>query len=138
MHRKPMTLVTRAAALWVFGLLSLAECAWGQSNCKQVKADFSISVPPGPPPKVASGTITNGGDLNGTVRFVDTVATGSATSDPMVVSYSQDIIITTHEGQLTATSVHIFDFANLLNLPPFGLDTSIQRIRPTSAKTGNL
>jgi len=116
----------------------VAECAWGQSNCKEVKAEFSINFPPGVPPKVAVGTVTNGGDLNGTITATDTVAAGSPTSDPFVVSYTQDTIINTHQGQLTSTSVQIFDFFNLINsLPPFGLDTGIQRIGPTSTKTGN-
>src|SRR5690242_14957906 len=84
---------------------SAAECVWGQSNCKQIKADLSISVPPGTPPLVATGTVTNGGDLDGTITLSDTVSSGMPTADPYVVSYTQDIIITTHEGQLTATSV---------------------------------
>jgi len=136
-HRKSMTMMTRAAALLAFGLLSLAECVWGQSNCKDVKADFSVTIPPGPPPKVYGGPVTNGGDLDGTITETDTVSFGLPTSDPYVVSYTQDIIITTHEGQLTATSTRIFDFFNFLfSNPAFGLDIGIQRIGPTSAKTG--
>ena len=116
----------------------VAECAWGQSNCKQVKAEVSLTSPPGPPPVVAVGTITNGGNLNGTITLTDTVNAGSPTPDPFVVSFTQDIIINTHQGQLTATSVQIFDFFNLIySLPPFGLNTGIQRIGPTSTKTGN-
>jgi hypothetical protein len=115
-----------------------AECVWGQSNCKQIKAELSVTVPPGPTPKVTTGTVTNGGDLDGTITLTDTVNSGWPTPDPYVVSYTQDIIITTHEGQLTATSVQIFDFYNLIvSLPPFGLNTGIQRIGTTSAKTGN-
>lgn len=107
-------------------------------NCKQIKADLSITVPPGPPPKVSVGTVTNGGDLDGTMTLTDTVNAGSPTADPYVVSFTQDIIITTHNGQLTATSVQIFDFFNLIfSVPPFGLDAGIQRIGTTSAKTGN-
>jgi hypothetical protein len=131
-------MVTRAAALSALGLFSLAECVWGQSNCKDVKADFSLTVPPGQPPKVAVGTVTNGGDLNGTITLTDSVSVGSPTPDPFVVSYTQDVIITTNEGQLTATSLQAFDFFHLIfSVPPFGLNSRIQRIGPTSAKTGS-
>ena len=50
-----------------------------------------------------------------------------------MVSYTQDLIISTHEGQLTATSVWLFDFSNLAVSAVSG----IARIGPTSANTGN-
>src|SRR5262245_40095681 len=109
MYRIPMTAAVRAAGLLAFSVFFTAESSWGQSNCKDVKADFTITVPPGTPPLVAVGTVTNGGDLDGTITMTDTVSSGSPTSDPYVVSYTQDIVITTRDGQLTATSTRIFD-----------------------------
>jgi len=63
--------------------------------------------------------------------MVDTTAAGFATPDPKVVSYSQDLIISTHEGQLTATSVWLFDFSNL---PAFGVVSGLARVGATSTE----
>ena len=49
-----------------------------------------------------------------------------------VVSYTQDLIISTHVGQLTATSVWLFDFSNL----PIGAVSGIARIGPPAPKPG--
>ena len=108
MHIKRMSIIARAAAVVALGLLSLAECAWGQSNCKQAKGDSeSVAVGSGP----ASGTITNGGDLNGT--FLDVFNSGAfPTPDPMIVSFGGDVTITTNRGVLKASAVHFFDFTN--------------------------
>jgi len=113
----------------VLGLLWPGNPALAQSNCKQLKGELIVHTQPG----TQVGTITNGGYLNGTFKAVDT-SVAFATPDPKVVSYSQDLIISTHLGQLTATKVGLFDFANL----PIGALSSIARIGATSAKTGNV
>ena len=107
----------------------VAQCMAKESNCKQLKGEIVIIPQPG----TSVGTISNGGDLNGTITQVDTVSGGFATPDPKVVSYTQDLIISTHEGQLTATSVWLFDFSSF----PVGAASSIARVGTTSAQTGN-
>ena len=122
MQRNRMSTVTRGSALLALSLLSLSECAWGQSNCKQAKgAAIVVAVGAGP----ASGPITNGGDLNGTVTQVFTSAP-FATPDPSIVSFAGDLTITTNEGQLKASVVNLFDFSN-------GVGSSQARINPSSS-----
>ncbi len=55
-----------------------------------------------------SGTITNGGILNGTTT---TVFTGGPlpTPGPTTSSLSADITVTTHQGQLKTSNVIVFD-----------------------------
>ena len=114
-----------SAAVAALGLLWPGQPALAQSNCKQLKGEIVVRPQPG----TTVGTITNGGYLDGTFTAVDT-SVAFATPDPKVVSYTQDLIISTHVGQLTATSVWIFDFSN------FSI-SGFARIGPTSAKTGN-
>ncbi len=122
MHRKRLSVMTRATAVVALGLFSLAECAWGQSNCKQAKGDaVVVAVGAGP----ASGPITNGGGLNGTVTQVFTSA-AFPTPDPTIVSFAGDLTITTNQGQLKASVVTLFDFSN-------GVGTSQARINPASS-----
>jgi hypothetical protein len=120
---EPKVLVAVAA----LGLCWPGQQAFAQSNCKQLKGEIVVRPQPG----TTVGTITNGGYLNGTFTAVDTSA--FATPDPNVVSYTQDLIISTHMDQLTATSVWLFDFSKL----PIGAVSGMARIGPTSAKTGN-
>jgi hypothetical protein len=122
MHRKRISVMTRTTAVVALGLFSLAECAWGQSNCKQAKGDaVVVAVGAGP----ASGPITNGGDLNGTVTQVFTSA-AFPTPDPTIVSFAGDLTITTNQGQLKASVVNLFDFSN-------GVGASQARIIPASS-----
>jgi hypothetical protein len=122
MSRIRTLVITRAAAVVALGLFSLAKSAWGQSNCKQAKGDtVVVSVGAGP----ASGPITNGGDLNGTVTQVFTSAP-FATPDPSIVSFAGDLTITTNQGQLKASVVNLFDFSN-------GVGSSQARINPATS-----
>jgi hypothetical protein len=117
------------AAVAALGLLWPGQtAAAAQGNCKELKGELVVLPQSG----TTEGTIRNGGELNGTFRAVDT-SVAFATPDPKVVSYTQDLIISTHVGQLTATSVWLFDFSNL----PVGAVSGIARIGPTSAKTGS-
>jgi hypothetical protein len=116
------------ASVAALGLLWPGQPALAQNNCKQLKGEMVVRPQPG----TTVGTITNAGFLDGTFTAVDT-SVAFATPDPKVVSYGQDLIISTHVGQLTATSVWLFDFSSL----PIGAVSGIARIGPTSAKTGN-
>jgi hypothetical protein len=117
---------------FLLGVAALVtECAAAQSNCKQLKGELVVVPQPG----TSVGTITKGGSLSGTYTGVDS-SVGFATPDPKVVSFTQDLIISTRHGQLTATSVWLFDFSNSAFLP-FGAVSAIARIGPTSATTGH-
>jgi hypothetical protein len=122
MYRQRMSVISRATAVVALSLFALAECAWGESNCKQAKGDAVIvAVGSGP----ASGPITNGGDLNGTMIDVFTGG-GFPTPDPMIVSFAGDLTITTHQGQLRASAVHFFDLAS-------GVASAQARINPVTS-----
>jgi hypothetical protein len=99
--------ITLATALIVGACLE--QAAFAQSNCKQAKGDIVWLPMPG----TSSAQISNGGDLNGTIVFVDTSGP-FATPDPAIVSYATDLTITTSQGQLKATAVNFFDFSTLV------------------------
>jgi hypothetical protein len=116
--------MSRASALFAFGLISLADCASGRSDCKQAKGE-TVQVAVGTAP--STGAITNGGDLNGTLTDVFT-STAFSTPDTAIVSFAGDLTITTNQGRLVASAVHFFDFSN-------GVASVQARINPT-ASTG--
>ena len=74
-----------------------------------------------------TGTITNGGILNGKTESVYDAAF-VFTPDPNVVSYIADLIITTRQGRLSTSNVYIYNFAT-------GLWTAMGRIN-TDKSTG--
>ena len=113
-------ILTRAAVVLTAGLLSLPPSALAQRDCKAVEADFVDVCFSGPS---CSGTITNGGILNGTTV---TVFTGgpSATPSPTTSSFSLDITITTNQGQLKTSHVNLFDGS---------LATSLGKVNPTTS-----
>ena len=149
MTRKLMTLV---AVMLTFGLFSLEQTASAQSphnnpcigkgaeresaeqstlpqsaksKCKQAKGYFfdTIDLSIGG----TTGTITNGGILNGTTETVynpDFVFTPNTNNQ--VVSYIGDLTITTHQGELRTSNVYLYDFAT-------GLFTVIGRINPATS-----
>src|SRR5262245_9444332 len=88
--------------LVAFGLVALGPAA-SADNCKAVDAEFVDVCTPS-----CSGTITNGGILNGTTV---TVFTGgpTATLSPTTVSLTLDLTITTNQGQLKSSYVNLFD-----------------------------
>jgi hypothetical protein len=118
------------AAVAALGLLWPGQTALAANgNCKELKGEMVVLPQAG----TTMGTIKSGGELNGTFKAVDT-SVAFATPDPSAVAYTQDLIISTHLGQLTATSVWLFDFSGL----PVGAVAGIARIGPTSAKTGSV
>ena len=121
MKLKIRTLVTFALVALTIGLFSLAQSTSADSNCHVVKGNLSGSG--------GSGTITQGGRLNGTTQAVFT-SVFTATPDPTTFSFTDDLTVTTnHNGVLKTHNVGIFDGAT-------GLFSAIDRIDPT-ASTGN-
>ena len=113
----------RITGFVLLALVALEHSGSAQSNCKDAKGDAVVVAVGGGP---ASGPITNGGDLNGTVTQVFTSA-AFPTPDPSIVSFAGDLTITTNQGQLKASVVNLFDFSN-------GVGTSQARINPAISK----
>jgi hypothetical protein len=99
------------------GLFSLAQSASAVSDCKQARGNLSGGG--------GSGTITQGGRLNGTTQAIFTSAF-TPTPDPNTFSFTDDLTITTNKGVLKTHNVGIFDFAT-------GLFSAIDRIDPNSS-----
>ncbi len=95
----------------------------GFSDCKQAKGDWfdSINLSTGG----TTGTIRNGGILNGTTETVYDPAF-VFTPDPNVVSYIADLTITTHQGKLMTSNVYIYNVVT-------GLWTAMGRINPDTS-----
>jgi hypothetical protein len=109
--------------------LSLAAFAssttvWAASSCQKVKAIENGKL--NPDGSGASGTIVQGGRLNGTSQVV--LATGFApTADPFTFSFTDNFTLTTSEGVLRTHNVSLFDTAN-------GVSTAVARIDPNSSE----
>ncbi len=99
----------------------LAQSA--KSKCKQAKGEFiDVLTSLG-----TTGTITNGGILNGTTETVYNPAfVFTPNTDFTVVSYIGDLTITTHQGELKTSNVYIYNFAS-------GLFTAMGRINPDTS-----
>jgi hypothetical protein len=116
--RRLMTLVALVLGFCLFSPEQPTSAQSPNRNCKQAKGN-SIEVFPGGG-FVTTGTITNGGILNGTTEFVYSPAF-VFTPDPTVGSYTADMTITTIHGQLKTNNVYLYDFAT-------GLFTILGRI----------
>lgn len=151
MNAKTRKLMTLVAVVLTFGLFSLEQTASAQSphnnpwigmrasresaersasarssnsDCKQAKGYwFDTTNSTGG----TTGTITNGGVLNGTTETVYDPAF-VFTPDPNVVSYIAETTITTNQGQLKTSNVYIYNFVT-------GLWTAMGNINP-DASTG--
>jgi len=125
MNAKTGNLMTRAALVLAFCLFNQSASAQSpNSNCKQVKGSSIESFSGG---LVTTGTITNGGILNGTTEFVYNPAF-VVTPNPSVVSYTSELTITTIQGQLKTSNVYLYNFGT-------GQFTILARIR-SDASTG--
>jgi hypothetical protein len=120
MNLKIRTLATFALAVLTIGLFSLTQTASAVSGCKLVKGNLSGGG--------GSGTITQGGLLNGTTQAVFTSAF-APTPNQSTFSFTDDLTITTDKGVLKTHNVAIFDVAN-------GVFSAIDRIDP-NASTGD-
>ena len=120
MKLKIRTLATFALIALTISLFPLAQSASAVSDCKKVKGNLSGGG--------GSGTITQGGILNGTTQAVFT-SMFTPTPDPTTFAFTDDLTITTDKGVLKTHNVAIFDVAR-------GVFSAIDRIDP-NASTGD-
>ena len=132
MRLRIRTLTTFALVALTIGLFSLAQSASAVSDCKRANGNLSV-VNNGN--GTTSGTITQGGRLNGTTQSIFTSAF-TPTPDPNTFSFTDDLIVTTArcgrlcpEGVLKTHNVGIFDLAT-------GLFSAINRIDPNASTGG--
>jgi len=126
MNFKIRIVATFAFVALTIGLFSSSPSASAVGVCHKAKGNLSI-VNNGN--GTTNGTITQGGQLNGTNQAVFT-SMFTATPDPNTFSFTDDDSITTyHNGVLKTHNVGIFDMAR-------GLFTAIARIDPNTS-TGN-
>jgi hypothetical protein len=125
-----MKIKIRIAAAFAFvaltiGLFSVSPSVSASRGCQKVKGNASaVNNGNG----TASGTITQGGRLDGTTQTVFTSAF-AATPDPTTFSFTDNLTLTTNKGVLQTHNVTLGDIAN-------GVFTVIARIDPT-ASTGD-
>ncbi len=125
MNVKIRILATFALVAFAISLFSSSQAASADSFCKKVRGNLSV-VNNGN--GTTSGTITQGGKLNGTTQAVFT-SVFTPTPDPNTFSFTDDLSITTNHGDLKTHNVGIFDGAT-------GLFSAINRIDPNTS-TGN-
>lgn len=114
MKLKIGTLAISALVALTIGLFSSPQSASAVSGCKKVKGNLSGGG--------GSGTITQGGKLNGTTQAVFT-SMFILTPDPTTFSFTDDLTVTTDKGVLKTHNVAIFDVAR-------GVFTAVDRIDP--------
>ena len=119
------TLASFTLVVLTVGLFPLAQSVSAVSDCRQAKASLSV-VNNGN--GTTSGTITQGGRLNGTTQANFTSAF-TPTPDPSTFSFTDNLTLTTNKGVLVTHNVGIFDAAT-------GLFSAINRIDP-NASTGD-
>ena len=119
------TLATFALVALTIGLFSLTPSASAVSDCKKAHGDLSV-VNNGN--GTTSGTLTQGGRLNGTTQAMFT-SFFTPTPDPSTFSFTDDLTLTTANGVLRTHNVGIFDVAR-------GLFSAVNRIDP-NASTGD-
>lgn len=121
MNAKTRKLMTLVAVVLILCLFPATQSTATVNECRRVKGSLSdVSNPTG-----TTGTITNGGILNGTTQLVFTSGVFS-TPDPNTFSYTDDFTITTNQGQLKTSNVGIFDAGT-------GLFSEIGRINPNTS-----
>ena len=104
------------------GLFSSSQSVLADSDCQRQNGNLSV-VNNGN--GTTSGTITQGGKLNGTSQSVFTSAF-TPTPDPNTFSFTDDLSITTNKGVLKTHNIAIFDLAN-------GVFSAINRIDPNTS-----
>ncbi len=120
MRLKIRTLSTFALVALTISLFSLTQSASAVSDCQKVHGNLSGGG--------GSGTITQGGILNGTTQAVFT-SMFTPTPDATTFSFTDDLTITTGvrpRGVLKTHNVGIFDVAR-------GVFSAINRIDPNTS-----
>jgi len=125
-----MNIKIKIAAAFAFvaltiGLFSISPSVSASKGCQTVKGN-AIAVNNGN--GTASGTVTQGGRLDGTTQTVFTSAF-TPTPDPTTLSFTDNLTLTTNKGILQTHNVTLGDLAN-------GVFTVLARIDPT-AGTGD-
>lgn len=125
MNRRIKTLALPAMVIITIGLFSLPQLALADGNCKNLKGNLSVV---NNFDGTTSGTITQGGKLNGTTKATFSSAL-IPTPDANTFSYIDNFSVTTHKGVLATSNVAIYDIGR-------GLFSEIARIEP-NASTGD-
>jgi hypothetical protein len=123
MNRTSLKLKAVGTAILGLVVFSTLPSATAQSNCKDAKGQM-VQAFNG---TAFSGPVTNAGDLTGSAGAVF-FGPGLPTNDPTTFSFTSDITITTHQGELKARQVNVFDTGT-------GVTTGLARIDP-AASTG--
>ena len=125
MNARTRILVTLAAFVLTFGSIPIKHSASAQStnNCMKVKGKF-VDLTTGP--ETSSGTVTNGGILNGAEETVYDLASGVLTYDPTTVTFTGDTTWTTNRGVLKTHNIFMLDFAR-------GVGAALYRIDPSTS-----
>ena len=92
--------------LAALGLVVLDHAALAQSNCKDAKGNL-VEVFDGV--STNSGTLTNGGWLDGTTVAVFN-SPAYPTPDPTEVTFASTFTLTTNQGQLKGNRMYLYDF----------------------------
>ena len=119
------TLAWLALVALTISFSSLGQSAAAVSDCKKAQGNLSV-VNNGN--GTTSGTLTQGGRLNGTTQAMFTSAF-TPTPDATTFSFTDDLTPTTGNGVLKTHNVGIFDVAT-------GLFSAVNRIDP-NASTGD-
>lgn len=125
MSKRIKALAMLAMVTVAVGLFSLPQLALADGNCKNLKGDLTVV---NNLDGTTSGTITQGGKLNGTTKATFSSAP-IPTPDAGTVSYIDNFSVTTHRGVLATSNVAIYDTGR-------GLFSEIARIDP-NASTGD-
>lgn len=120
MNFKMRIAATFTFAVLTVGLFSLSPVVSATGDCQKVKGNESV-VNNGN--FTTTGTITEGGKLNGTTQTVFTSGF-FPTADLNTFSFTDNLTLTTHKGILQTHNVTTFDLAT-------GLFTAIARIDPS-------
>ena len=112
-----------SAAILGLVVFSTLPPAAAQSSCRQAKGQV-IQAFNG---SAFAGPVTNAGDLTGSASAVF-LGPPFTTNDPATFSFTSDVTITTHHGELKARQVYLYDNAT-------GVTTGLARIDP-AASTG--
>ncbi len=128
-NRDPCSPRSKLRALPTLAAVALATClhsgatlAGEHDNCSDARGNLSV-VNNGD--GTTSGTITQGGRLNGSTQALFTSAL-TPTPDPSTFSYTDDYAVTSSKGVLKARNVGLFEVAA-------GLFSEIARIDPSTS-----
>src|SRR5215469_3366804 len=93
------------APMLALGLVCFGQLALAESNCKEAKGNL-VEVNPGG--NTASGTLSNGGWLNGTTLVVF-LPGGSSTPLPTVFTFLGQFTLNSDHGQLKVKNLYTYD-----------------------------